>query len=79
MDNTAVLDFDALRRISRLGPRATRSRVERWAQKNGIRYRYDGRGGIWTTPAAMDAAVGIASAAGASGDTGGQLTAEDVF
>lgn len=55
----ALVDFDDLRKISRLGPRATLARVERWAANQGIRYRYDGRGGIWTTVDALNAAVGI--------------------
>lgn len=53
------IDFDALRSLSRLGPRATMKRVERWAREQGISYRYDGNGGIWTTTAALDKAVGI--------------------
>ena len=42
---------------------------------NGIRYKYDGRGGIWTTVDAMNAAVGVTSNTG--DDT--KLRAEDVF
>ena len=37
--------------------------MERWATLNGIRYKYDGTGGIWTTIDAMNAAVGITPAA----------------
>ena len=58
--NPAILTFDDLREISRLGPNARLSSMERWATMNGIRYKYDGRGGIWTTVNAMNAAVGIA-------------------
>lgn len=54
-----VLSFDDLRSLSRLGPRATLATVERWATKEGIRYRYDGRGGIWTTIDALNAALGL--------------------
>lgn len=54
-----VLNFDDLRRISRLGDKAKISSVERWARRIGLRYNYDARGGIWTTVAAMDAAVGV--------------------
>lgn len=54
-----VLSFDDLRRISRLGDRATLARVERWAKQVGIRYQYDGRGGIWTTVDALNAALGL--------------------
>ena len=72
--NPAILTFDDLREISRLGPNARLSSMERWARGNGIRYKYDGRGGIWTTVAAMNAAVGVTSNTG--DDT--KLRAEDV-
>ena len=55
----AIIEFDDLRKISRLGERATRATVERWAQRAGICYRYDGRGGIWTTVDAINAALGV--------------------
>lgn len=54
-----ILDFDDLRRVSRLGEKAQLATVERWAKQIGLRYNYDGRGGIWTTEAAMNAAVGV--------------------
>ncbi len=54
-----AFDFDALRALSRLGPRATLARVEKWARSQGIAYRYDGSGGIWTTAAALDRAIGV--------------------
>lgn len=54
-----ILEFDDLRRISRLGERATLAKVEGWAKGIGLKYNYDGRGGIWTTEAAMNAAVGL--------------------
>ena len=54
-----LIGFDDLRKLSRLGDAAKLSTVERWAQRVGIRYQYDGRGGIWTTMDAMNAAVGI--------------------
>jgi len=54
-----VLTFDDLRAVSRLGPRATLATVERWARSCSIRYQYDGRGGIWTTVAALNAALGL--------------------
>jgi hypothetical protein len=55
----AIIEFDDLRKISRLGERATGATVERWAQRAGISYRYDGRGGIWTTLDAINAALGV--------------------
>jgi len=70
-----ILDFNDLRRVSRLGDRARLASVERWARGNGIRYKYDGKGGIWTTVEAMNAAVGVATAAGDAG----MLTPDQVF
>lgn len=55
----ALVELDDLRRLSRLGEHAQLASVERWAQRVGIRYQYDGRGGIWTTLDAMNAAVGL--------------------
>ena len=54
-----VLDFDDLRAISRLSPRATLATVERWARKIDLRYLYDARGGIFTTLDALHIAMGI--------------------
>jgi hypothetical protein len=55
----ALIEFDDLRKLSRLGENAQLATVERWAKRAGIRYQYDGRGGIWTTLDAMNAAVGM--------------------
>lgn len=57
---SGIITFDDLRELSRLGPRATLATVERWAAREGIRYRYDGKGGIWTTMDALNAALGLA-------------------
>ena len=54
-----VFDFDDLRTLSRLGPRATLATVERWARRIGLKYAYDARGGIWTTADALNEAVGM--------------------
>ncbi len=54
-----ILNFDDLRKASRLGPRATLARVERWARGAGIKYLYDGAGGIFTTIDAVNAALGL--------------------
>jgi len=48
-----------LRRISRLGDKAQLATMERWAKRIGLKYNYDGEGGIWTTVDAMNAAVGL--------------------
>lgn len=55
----AIIEFDDLRKISRLGERARLATVARWAKRVGIRYQYDGRGGICTTLDAMNAALGV--------------------
>lgn len=55
----ALIEYDDLRKLSRLGEHAQLATVERWAKRAGIRYQYDGRGGIWTTLDAMNAAVGM--------------------
>lgn len=55
----ALIEYDDLRKLSRLGDNAQLATVERWAQRVGIRYQYDGRGGIWTTLDAMNAALGV--------------------
>lgn len=54
-----ILQFDDLRKLSGLGERAQLATVERWAIRTGIKYNYDGKGGIWTTMDAMNAALGL--------------------
>jgi len=55
----AIIEFDDLRKLSRLGEHAKLATVERWARRVGICYQYDGRGGIWTTLDAMNVAIGV--------------------
>lgn len=60
-----VLQFEDLQRMCRPNPDAPMpklSTVVRWAEQQGIRYKYDGQGGIWTTLEAVNAALGIGSA-----------------
>lgn len=59
MIGAAILQFDDLRKLSGLGERAQLATVERWAKREGILYKYDGNGGIWTTMDAMNAALGL--------------------
>lgn len=59
MIGAAILEFDDLRKLSGLGERAQLATVERWAKRAGIKYQYDGVGGIWTTMDAMNAALGL--------------------
>lgn len=74
-----MLQFRDLQRLCRPAPEAAApklSTVERWAKAQGIRYRYDGQGGIWTTLDALNAALGLQ--ANAANDEG-KLSVEDVF
>ena len=41
------------------GPVPTPATVERWAEAQGILYKYDRRGRIWTTTDAVNAALGL--------------------
>lgn len=55
-----VLAFEDLRNLcAPNGPSPRLSTVERWAQAQGIRYKYDSQGGIWTTIDALNAALGL--------------------
>lgn len=57
-----VLQHVDLQRLCRPDPEApvpTLATVERWARKIGLRVQYDGRGGLWTTVDALNAALGL--------------------
>ncbi|RPE74661.1 hypothetical protein [Vulcaniibacterium tengchongense] len=55
-----IVPFPVLQRVcAPEGPPPRLSTVRRWAEREGIRYKYDGRGGIWTTVDALNAALGI--------------------
>lgn len=57
-----VLHFSDLQRLARPdGPPPRLSTVVRWANQQGIRFRYDGAGGIWTTIDALNVALGLDS------------------
>ncbi|MDV2452681.1 hypothetical protein [Xanthomonas hortorum] len=59
-----ILHFADLQRIcSPDGPAPRLMVVCRWADREGIRYRYDRKGRIWTTIDAVNAALGIAEPA----------------
>jgi hypothetical protein len=61
--STQVLTFEDLRKLcAPNGPSPRLSTVERWAQSQGIRYKCDGQGGIWTTIDALNAALGLHAA-----------------
>ena len=57
-----VLQFEDLQQLCKPGERPRLATVEKWARAQGIRYRYDGEGGIWTTVDALNAAVGVGAA-----------------
>ncbi|MNV88061.1 hypothetical protein D3C71_1822330 [compost metagenome] len=66
-----ILTFPQLQRIVRpRGPTPTASTVIRWATKNHVRLLEDGSGGVMTTIAAVNAALGLHAAAAAA-DYGG--------
>jgi hypothetical protein len=51
-----ILSFQDLRVISR---RRRLAEVERWALEQQIPFKYDARGGIWTTLDAVNASLGV--------------------
>lgn len=58
-----ILHFTDLQRICAPdGPPPTPATVERWADGQGILYKYDRRGRIWTTVEAINAALGLPGA-----------------
>lgn len=57
-----ILQFQDLQELCRPGEKPRLSTVEKWATDAGIRYKYDGNGGIWTTLSALEAALGLAAA-----------------
>lgn len=55
-----ILTFRDLQRIvAPDGPLPRPSTVVRWAEKHRVLYRQDGKGGIWTTVDALNAALGL--------------------
>ena len=54
-----IYTFEDLRRLCGGAKKVSRPRVEAWARQEGIRYKYDGMGGIWTTREAINAALGL--------------------
>ncbi|MBV6863383.1 hypothetical protein [Xanthomonas euvesicatoria] len=68
--SSPVITFEDLRRLyAPAGPTPRASTVMRWARDQGIRYKYDGRGGIWTTVDALNAALGLHTAQGETTNT----------
>ncbi len=72
-----ILQFQDLQRLCRPDPDAAPPRlatVVRWAEQQGISFKYDGNGGIFTTVDAVNVALGIGESARAQ-----RLTADQVF
>ncbi|MGO1069217.1 hypothetical protein [Lysobacter sp. CA199] len=62
--NERIIPFTTLQRVCvPVGPLPRTVTVRRWADRLGIRYNHDGRGGIWTTLDALNAAIGLGVAA----------------
>ncbi len=62
-----ILHFTDLQRICAPdGPPPTPTTVERWADAQGILYKYDRRGRIWTTTDAVNVALGLPTASAQS-------------
>ena len=54
----SIIGFEELRRLCRPnGPKPRLQTVCSWADKQGIRYKWDNAGGIWTTMEAVNAAL----------------------
>lgn len=57
-----ILQFSDLQELCKPDEKPRLPTVVRWADENGIRYKYDGKGGIWTTLSALESALGVAAA-----------------
>lgn len=57
-----ILQFRDLQELCQPGKRPRLATVERWARDRRIRFEYDARGGIWTTTAALNEALGLSPA-----------------
>lgn len=62
MIGNSILQFADLQELCSPGERPRLATVTRWADDAGIRYKYDGRGGIWTTLSALETALGVVAA-----------------
>ena len=61
-----VLQLRDLQELCRPGKRPRLATVERWAKQHKIRVQYDDQGGVWTTTAALNEALGLSSTTTAS-------------
>lgn len=58
-----ILQFEDLQELCRPGEHPRMATVEAWARKIGLRYTYDGKGGLVSSVDAFNAAIGLTSAA----------------
>ena len=59
----SVLQFKDLQQLCKPGEHPRLATVEAWARKIGLRYTYDGKGGLLSTVDAVNAALGLSAAA----------------
>lgn len=71
----SILQFHHLQELCRPGEKPQRATVEAWAREIGLRYTYDGRGGIMSSVEAYNVALGL----GAANDSGGHYRPADVL
>lgn len=57
-----VLQYADLQELCRPGERPRLATVEAWARDKGIKFEYDGKGGIWTTMTALNVCLGLSEA-----------------
>lgn len=57
-----VLQFEDLQQLCKPGEHPRLATVEAWARKIGLRYTYDGVGGLLSTIDAVNAAIGLTAA-----------------
>ena len=57
-----VIQFADLQDLCKPGKRPKCATVEQWAREQGIAFKHDAEGGIWTTQDALNIALGIKAA-----------------
>ena len=62
-----VLQFEDLQQLCKPGEHPRLATVEAWARKIGLRYTYDGKGGLLSTVDAVNVALGLISASNDEG------------
>lgn len=70
-----IYQFEDLQEICQPGKKPRLATVEAWCRAQGIPFKYDARGGIWTTIQAINTALGVKAA----NDDSAALAPEDLF